>query len=122
MVVGSKAPKDARDMRPVFRRVATGVLNGMLRLAVGFKGTDTHGLKAFQRERLLPVVNRCVVDKDLFASEFVIRSERDSYRVLEIPVTIQEKRPPSINLVRRVPHVLRNMVRLTWAIRVASRD
>ena len=122
MVVGSKAHKDARDKRPVFRRVATGVLNGMLRLAVGFKGTDTHGLKAFQRERLLPVVNRCVVDKDLFASEFVIRSERDSYRVLEIPVTIQEKRPPSINLVRRVPHVLRNMVRLTWAIRVASRD
>lgn len=122
MVVGSKAHKDARDKRPVFRRVATGVLNGMLRIAVGFKGTDTHGLKAFQRERLLPVVNRCVVDKDLFASEFVIRSERDAYRVFEIPVTIQEKRPPSINLVKRVPHVLRNMARLTWAIRVTGRD
>ena len=122
MVVGSKAHKDARDKRPVFRRVATGVLNGMLRIAVGFKGTDTHGLKAFQRERLLPVVNRCVVDKDLFASEFVIRSERDAYRVFEIPVTIQEKRPPSINLVKRVPHVLKNMARLTWAIRVTGRD
>ena len=122
MVVGSKAHRDAQDQRPVMRRTATMVLNGMLRVALGFRGTDTHGLKAFHRERLLPVVSRCIVDKDLFASEFVIRAEREGYNILEIPVTIHEKRPPSINLYKRVPHVIKSLAKLTWAIRVAGRS
>ncbi|MEZ4266407.1 MAG: glycosyltransferase [Myxococcota bacterium] len=121
MVIGSKAHKDAQDQRPLFRRTATLVLNTMLRVLLDFHGTDTHGLKAFQRERLLPVVSRCIVDKDIFASEFVIRAERDSYRLMEIPVTIHEKRPPSINLTKRVPHVLKSMAKLTWAIRFQGR-
>ena len=122
MVVGSKAHRDAQDQRPMMRRAGTFVINSMLRVLLEFKGTDTHGLKAFHRERLLPVINRCIVDKDLFASEFVIRSERNSYRVQEVPIVIQEKRPPSINLYRRVPHVLKNLAKLTWAIRVTGRD
>lgn len=117
MVVGSKVMKGAQDERPVVRRVATRVINGMLRVAVGFRGTDTHGLKAFRRAALLPVVDRCVVDKDLFASEFVIRAGRDGFRVVEIPVRVAEKRRPAINLVRRVPRVLSDLARLTVAIR-----
>lgn len=120
-VVGSKALDSSRDKRPAHRRAATFVLNRMLRVMVGFKGTDTHGLKAFRRQRLLDVVDKCVVDKDLFASEFVIRADRMGLRVTEIPVTIKEKRPPSINLYRRVPNVLKNMVRLAWVIRVTDR-
>lgn len=118
MVVGSKAHKDAQDQRPLMRRAGTAVINGLLRAFLGFQGTDTHGLKAFKRDTLLPVVTRCIVDKDLFASEFVIRAERDSYRIVEIPLVIHEKRPPSINLTKRVPHVLMSLARLTWAIRL----
>ncbi|MEE2779072.1 MAG: glycosyltransferase family 2 protein [Myxococcota bacterium] len=122
MVIGSKAHSDADDRRPLVRRTATLVLNGLLRVLLGFGGTDTHGLKAFRRETLLPVVSRCIVDKDIFASEFVIRAERQKFRVMEIPVAIEEKRPPSINLFRRVPHVLKSLAKLTWAIRVTGRD
>lgn len=118
MVIGSKAMSGANDRRPLLRRVATLTINGMLRVLVGFHGTDTHGLKAFRRDRLLGTVQRCVVDKDLFASEFVIRAEREGRRLCEIPVHIVEKRPPSINLVKRVPNVLRNLARLTYIIRV----
>jgi len=118
MVVGSKRHPDANDRRPLFRRLGTSVINMLLRVLLEFQGTDTHGLKAFHRERLLSVLNRCVVDKDLFASEFVIRAERASFRVLEIPVEIVEKRPPTINLTRRVPHVLKNLARLVIAIRI----
>lgn len=118
MVVGSKAHKDAQDQRPFMRKLGTSVINGMLRVLLDFKGTDTHGLKAFHRERLLPVVSRCIIDRDLFASEFVIRAERDAYRIVEIPIVIAEKRPPSINLVKRVPRVLRGLAKLTWAIRL----
>jgi hypothetical protein len=63
------------------------------------------------------VAGRCVVDKDLFASEFVIRAEREGIRIREIPVTTQEKRPTSIHLFRRVPNVLLNLGKLIVAIR-----
>ncbi len=117
LVVGSKVMKGAEDKRPFLRHTATLVINGMLRVLVGFHGTDTHGLKAFHRERLLDTVRHCVVDRDLFASEFVIRAEREGQRVREIPVHIVEKRPPSINLFKRVPKVLRDITRLTYVIR-----
>jgi len=121
LVVGSKRAPGARDRRPLYRRAATRVLNGMLRVAVGFKGTDTHGLKAFRREALLSIVQDCVVEKDMFASEFVVRTHRSERRWTEVPIDLVEKRPPSIHLFRRVPNVLRNIVRLTLIIR-AGRD
>jgi glycosyltransferase involved in cell wall biosynthesis len=49
-VVGSKVMEGAMDERPLFRHLGTVVINGMLRVTLGFKGTDTHGLKAFRRE------------------------------------------------------------------------
>jgi glycosyltransferase involved in cell wall biosynthesis len=120
MVVGSKAMRGAADQRPLFRRAATRVLNGMLRVAVDFRGTDTHGLKAFRREVVVPVVERCVIDRDIFASELVVRAFRDGIRVIEIPVQVAEKRRPAIRLVRRVPNVIANLARLTYVIRFKS--
>ena len=121
LVVGSKALSGSRDRRPMYRRLATRVLNGLFRVFLGFHGTDTHGLKAFRRDRLLEVVDACVVNRDLFASEFVIRCERMNFRMTEIPVHIAEKRAPSVHLFRRVPHVLKNLGRLVWVIRIANR-
>ena len=121
MVVGSKAAKGSSDRRPVIRRVATRLHNRLLRVALGFQGTDTHGLKAFKRESLLPVIHKCVVDMDVFASEFVIRAWREGLRVLEIPIQLQEKRQPSVHLFRRVPNVLKNVGRLVYVIRVRGR-
>ncbi len=118
MVVGSKAMPGAHDTRPLFRRSATKIINSMLRVAVDFRGTDTHGLKAFKREPITSVVDQCVVDRDIFASELVVRSGRAGLRVVEIPVEVCEKRRPTISLVRRVPGVMKNLVRLTYAIRV----
>ncbi|MBK7857993.1 MAG: glycosyltransferase family 2 protein [Archangiaceae bacterium] len=117
MVVGSKAARGSSDERPAVRRLATWSLNTTLRVALGFKGTDTHGLKAFRREKLLPVLERCGADMDVFASEFVIRAWH-SVRVEEIPIQLHEKRKPSIHLFRRVPNVLKQVARLVYVIRV----
>jgi len=121
MVVGSKAMKGASDERPLFRRAATRVINGMLRVALDFRGTDTHGLKAFDRVRLLPIVEACVIDRDLFASELVIRAGRSGLHVMEIPIKLAEKRPPAINLVKRVPNVMRGLAKLTYVIRFGGK-
>jgi hypothetical protein len=94
------------------------VHNGILRLLLGFQGTDTHGLKAFRRERLLPVVQACVVDRDVFASELVIRAWRAGLRVLEIPIELREKRKPTVDLYKRVPNVLKQVAKLVWVVRL----
>jgi glycosyltransferase involved in cell wall biosynthesis len=117
-VVGSKALAGASDERPLMRRAGTLVINGMLRVALGFRGTDTHGLKAFRRLPVVEIARQCLVDKDLFASELVIRSERAGIRMREIPVRVLEKRPPSIHLFKRVPTVLRQIGQLFVAIRI----
>lgn len=118
LIVGSKAARGSSDHRPLVRRVATRLHNGLLRVSLGFKGTDTHGLKAFRRERLAPVIERCVVDMDVFASEFVVRAWREGLNVIEIPIQLHEKRQPSIHLFKRVPNVLKNVARLVYVIRV----
>lgn len=120
MVIGSKLIEGAEDDRPFARHAASHVYNGLLRVALGFRGTDTHGLKAFRRDKLLDIAKACLVDRDVFASEFVIRAYREGIAIREIPVRVIEKRPPSINLVKRVPNVLKNVVKLTWAIRLGS--
>ena len=114
LVIGSKAMRGAHDRRPLLRRLATRAYNGLLRLTLGFHGTDTHGLKALRRDVLLPIVDQCIVDFDVFASELVIRAERAGVRTREIPVDLAERRPPSVHLLRRVPKVLRLLLRL-WA-------
>jgi glycosyltransferase involved in cell wall biosynthesis len=118
MVIGSKLLGDAQDERPWLRHTASRTYTGLLRALLGFRGTDTHGVKALRRDRVLPIVHACQVDKDVFASELVIRAYRAGLEVREIPVRVKELRPPSIGLWKRVPNVVRNLAKLTWAIRV----
>ena len=118
LVIGSKLVAGAEDDRPAIRHAASIAYSTMLKLLLGFRGTDTHGLKAFRRVALLDIVRSCLVDKDVFASELVIRADRGGVRTREIPVRVVEKRPPSINLFKRVPNVLKNLAKLVIAIRV----
>ena len=90
----------------------------MLRIALGFRGTDTHGLKAFRRERLLDVARACVVEKDLFASEFVIRASRMGRKVTgdpdRGPREAADRRSTSRAASRRCSRI---SARLVWVIR-----
>jgi glycosyltransferase involved in cell wall biosynthesis len=117
MVIGSKLISGASDERPLFRHAASLVYTTLLRGLLDFRGSDTHGLKAFVRSLGAPIAEGCLTDKDVFASEFVIRAYRAGLAIEEIPIRVKEKRPPSINLFKRVPNVLGNLGKLTWAIR-----
>ena len=97
------------------------VLNGLLRVALGYRGTDTHGLKAFRREPLLPVARACMVEKDLFASEFVVRAYQMGVKVVGDAGHHREKRRPSVHLFKRVPKVLKDLARLVYTIRFKGR-
>ena len=102
-VVGSKRAKGSRDRRPLIRRLITFGFNMVLRLAFGFQGTDTHGIKAFKRLDVLPLAKECQTDKDIFVTELILRMERAGLYMCEIPLEIEEKRPAPVNLIQRVP-------------------
>jgi len=116
-VIGSKRAPGSRDRRPRLRRVITYAFNTFLRLVFGFQGTDTHGIKAFKTSLGQEIVRRCQTDKDIFATELVLRMERAGIYICEMPLEIEEKRAPSIKLLKRVPSTVRNLLRLRRALR-----
>jgi glycosyltransferase involved in cell wall biosynthesis len=116
MVIGSKLMAGAQDERPLFRHAASLAYTGLLRATLGFRGTDTHGLKAFRRDVVGPIAADCVVDGDVFASELVIRAYRQGVCIAEVPVRLLEKRPPTVRLMQRVPSVVVRLGRLWWAL------
>ncbi len=122
MVIGSKIMKGAKDQRPILRRMITRGFNFFLRKFFGFRGTDTHGMKAFRRRSFAEILDKCITDEFIFDSEFVLRAERKGLRITEVPVHVRELRQPSYwSLLRRIPGTFLNLVRLSRALRSPSR-
>lgn len=117
-VIGSKRARGARDRRPFVRRAITWGFNTFLRLVFKFTGTDTHGIKAFRRGPVRPIVGACQTSRDIFTTELVIRMERADLRMCELPLEIVERRPAPVNILRRVPSTLKNL----WRLWKATRD
>jgi glycosyltransferase involved in cell wall biosynthesis len=113
LVIGSKVMVGSRDERPFLRRAITRSFNGLLRVVFGFRGTDTHGMKALRKSRLQPIAQACVTDRSLFDTELVLRAQRAELRLLEIPVDVREIRQPGWGSVAtRIPEAGWNLVRL----------
>jgi glycosyltransferase involved in cell wall biosynthesis len=115
LVVGSKAAPGSRDRRPFFRRMITRSFTFLLRILFGFQGTDTHGIKAFRVDRIVPVLQLCETNNEILDTEILLRAHRSGLRLCEIPVSVQEMRPSRYGLWRRVPSTFRDLV---WLIRV----
>jgi glycosyltransferase involved in cell wall biosynthesis len=114
-VVGSKRAPGARDRRPWIRRMITFGFNMLLKVVFGFQGTDTHGIKSFRRDKAFQIIPECQTGKDIFATELVLRMERAGLYMCEIPLEIEERRPPSIKLLKRVPSTILNLIKL-WKV------
>lgn len=113
IVIGSKRAQGSHDARPLVRRLATRVYNMLLRMLLGFRGTDTHGLKALRREAIAGIVETCETDRDVFVTELIVRAQYLGLAITEIPIDVHEIRPAPINIYRRVPRVLRQVMRLS---------
>lgn len=112
LVIASKRDRHSEDRRPLLRRLATAVFNLLLRSLFGSSVSDTHGMKAFRRELVEAVVPDVQSRQDLFDTELVLRAERRGYRIVEVPVVVEELRSGR-SLLKRVPRTLRGL----WEIR-----
>lgn len=113
IVVGSKRAPGSEDRRTILRRAATWTLNFLLRLVLGLNASDTHGMKAIRRTVVDQVIGDVVSTKDLFDTELVLRAERAGFRVVELPVVVEEERESKTKIWQRIPRTLVGI----WKIR-----
>jgi glycosyltransferase involved in cell wall biosynthesis len=116
IVVGSKRSPGAGDHRAAGRRAVTAVFSTVLRHGFGLGVSDTHGLKLLRRAPLEPLVARCRFGADIFDTELILRAERAGWEVTEVPVTVNEQRPPRTSIVRRIPRSLLGLCRLRMVL------
>jgi glycosyltransferase involved in cell wall biosynthesis len=116
IVIGSKRAPGARDERRWARRLITSAFSVVLRRGFGLHVSDTHGMKAMRRERVLPIVEQCRFGTDLFDTELVLRAERSGLVVVEIPVTVVEQRPSRTSVASRAARSVTGLVRLRVAL------
>ena len=120
MVVGSKVM--GTDSRPIVRRIITRSFNRFLRIWFGFRGTDTHGMKAFRREPGARLAAACVSKGSMFDTELVLRAEREGLTIVEKAVDSMEIRPPSYaSILSRMPETFRNFARMHRGLRAVPR-
>ena len=116
VVVASKALGRSVDNRPRIRRFLTFFFNVVLRWFFDFKGSDSHGMKVMNREKIIPVMERCQLDKGLFDTELMIRAERKQLRIVELPTTTEEKRVARDPILKKIIRVAGNLWRLKLAM------
>ncbi|MBZ0292992.1 MAG: glycosyltransferase family 2 protein [Anaerolineae bacterium] len=109
IVIASKRHHDSHDNRPFNRRLITWGFNFVLRLLFGFTGTDTHGMKAFRRATIAPIVRRCLTDREIFDTEVILRAQRAGLSMTELPTTVEETRPSRYSTFARVPRTLKDL-------------
>lgn len=112
LVIASKRDPESDDRRSLIRRLATRVFNLLLRGILNSGVSDTHGMKAFRKELIDDLNNQVVSRQDLFDTELVIRAERAGYRIVEVPVVVEEMREAKSSLVKRVPRTVRGLFRI----------
>jgi glycosyltransferase involved in cell wall biosynthesis len=119
MVVGSKTMHGAEDTRPFVRRLITQTFNALLRGIFGFRGTDTHGMKLLRRDKMVPVIQACRTEREIFDTEFVMRAQAAGLKTEEIPVVCEEKRKTTYHIAKRIPRTAKDLLVLFFSLRLA---
>ena len=121
VVLASKRAPGADDRRSIVRRLGTLVFNVLLRLLLGSRVSDTHGMKVIRRTVITAIASQVISTKDLFDTELVVRAERAGYRIREIAVVVEELRETRSSLFKRVPRTVRGLLRIRRALRAEER-
>ncbi len=105
-VVASKRHPESVDRRPFKRRLLTLLFNTYLKLFFNFPGTDTHGLKTIRTDIAKKLCRLSITDEEVFQTELVLLAHCLGYRVIEMPIHIEEQRSTSVSIKKRMPKVI----------------
>lgn len=93
VIIGSKRAHWSKDNRSLMRKIISFSFNLYLKLKYGFQGSDTHGIKVFNRRVFDAVYGECKTCGGIFDTEFILRSQTAGFKLADFPVEVEEKRP-----------------------------
>ncbi len=102
LFIASKRADPTLNQQPLIRYVLSWGLNAMLQLLFDFTGTETHGPKVMRMSAMKPIIDASTSDRGQYDTEIVLRAIRASARIVEVPVTHIEVRPPKAVVIQKV--------------------
>jgi len=115
--VASKRHPASEDNRPYRRRILTLGFNLVLRIACGYPGSDTHGLKFIDAALARRLCQIAQTTDEVFQTEIVLLAWRLGTTIHELPIYIAESRHHRVPILKRIPKIM-NMV---WHLRRSLR-
>jgi len=97
VVVGSKMLPGSRDSRALFRYLASKITNFMLKTIFSYKGTDTHGIKAYKTKEIALIAKKLKPTHLFFDTEILLIAQKQGLSIVELPVSIRNLRPTRFN-------------------------
>lgn len=97
VVVGSKMLPGSRDGRAPFRYLASKMTNFLLQAIFSYKGTDTHGIKAYKTKKIASITKKLHPTHLFFDTEILLIAQKQGLSIVELPVSIHNLRPTRFN-------------------------
>ena len=113
IIIGSRNRR-GMDKRPLERKILTYGLNFVLNVFFHFKGTDTHGLKTFIKQRLIRYAEECKMSRGVFDTELVLRAQYDGIEMIEFPVVAHEIRSKRNTFAQKIFRNIKDLSVMKW--------
>ena len=111
-VVGTKSGKGSSDQRSFLRKFVSRGFTFILKIFFSLKISDTHGIKVLDRKKFLSLIKKCVMTKEIFDTELLIRGQHKGLKLDEIGVRVEEKRQSRSSIINRAFRSIRDLVLL----------
>jgi len=120
IVIGSRGLSDSKvEIRQARLRESMGkTFNFVVRKLTGLRLHDTQcGFKLMDRKRILPIVEKSIIDGFAFDVELLYVANRFGLTVAEVPVTWRNSPQSKVNVVTAPPAMLTEVLRVLWRFR-----
>ena len=92
IVTGSKRMDQARDVRPLRRRIASKGYHFLVRTLFRTDITDSTCVKGYRRNVALELMSQVPSDSMIYETELLLEAQKEGFLVRQIPVTVTDPR------------------------------
>jgi glycosyltransferase involved in cell wall biosynthesis len=117
LILGSKRADPTLNKLPAYRQFLSWGLNLLFQIFFNFVGRDTHGPKLLYLPAMRPIIEKCVMSRGQFDTEFTLRALREGFWIAEVPVPIADRRPQRNLMIRKIWNNFIDVLRLSRIMR-----
>lgn len=112
IVIGSKNLATSHDHRSFTRKLISRSIELIIQKSFHLPLTDTHGIKAFRKEKIQPFIDNTKSNNHFFDTELLIRCYYANLTITELPVDLSELRKTRFSFITRSIDVIRELLHL----------